>query len=265
MKRYEWFASDSISVATPKICSIGFSEDPIVTRHGPSIRDHYIIHYVLSGKGFFNGKAVGKGEGFLITPGMAEEYHADEKDPWSFLWIISQDACMEYFFSRHQANEKSKIFRFQNLCAIQETAELLKSTSQKDASSLRLCEMFLHIFNASIDCGSTKRTTPKVYLDFSVNYITANLHLPILVEEICKIIGVSQPYLYKIFKQETGLSPKQYISACKLKRAQTLLLDSQLSISQIATAIGFQDVFDFSKFFAKQTHLSPTAYRNTYR
>ena len=70
------------------IYSIGYSDDKLVTRFGPAQRNNYIIHYVLSGHGYFNNHIVKKGQGFLITPGMIEHYYPDSKTPWAFLWII---------------------------------------------------------------------------------------------------------------------------------------------------------------------------------
>ena len=106
-------ATDSIPI--PKIDAIGFSDEITVNRHSRAIRNQYIIHYVLSGQGFFNGKTVEKGQGFLIFPDRYSEYFADEKDPWSFMWIISEDPSMEYFFDGYQADPQTGIFKFNNL------------------------------------------------------------------------------------------------------------------------------------------------------
>ena len=130
------------------------------------------------------------------------------------------------------------------------------------STTAQLSELFLHIFNACVvrDIASQGRIT-KVYFNFAINYIKTNLHLPITVGNLCKAIGVTQPYLYKIFKQEIDKSPKEYISTCKIAEAQKLLVRTDLSISQIANSVGYENVLDFSKFFSKQTGSSPTAYR----
>ena len=51
-----------------KIENIGFSTDPKTNRFGPGRRNLYLIHYVFSGKGYFNGNCVDSGQGFLIRP-----------------------------------------------------------------------------------------------------------------------------------------------------------------------------------------------------
>lgn len=264
MKRYLFVAVDSIQI--PKICSIGFSSDPQITRYGPSVRDQYIIHYVLSGKGTFNGNSVEKGQGFLIVPGMYEEYYPDETQPWSFLWIISDDPAMQYFFNYHNTNTATGIFKFHNLYLIDTVAQCLKSSSNSFSSSTQLSELFLHIFHSCITSSSAyHNSVTKSYFEFSVNYIKTNLHLPISVNDLCKATGITQPYLYRIFKQAEGCSPKQYILNCKLTEAKRLLVQTELPISQVAASVGFQSVLDFSKFFSAKTNTSPTAYRNTFR
>ena len=64
--------------------------------YGPAIRNHYLFHYILSGKGTFmwqdgkrrENKAVLKaGQGFLISPGQITTYVADDRIPWEYCWL----------------------------------------------------------------------------------------------------------------------------------------------------------------------------------
>ena len=260
MKRHQLIAADSVKI--PNISVIGFSDDSQITRYGPSVRNKYIIHYVLSGKGVFNGNTVERGQGFLIVPGMKQEYYPDEHEPWSFLWIISEDAHIRYFFSCHNADRKTGIFKFHNIYEMETISAELNTVWEGLSSSAQLSEMFLRIFNSCIANEDKRQSSvTKIYYEFSVNYINTNLHLPITVKELCELIGVTQPYLYKIFRQEAACSPKQYILSCKLAEAKRLLLQTDFSISQIAASVGFCNILDFSKFFSGQMNTSPTAYR----
>ena len=86
--------------------------------------------------------------------------------------------------------------------------------------------------------------------------------MPITVAELTEFLGVSQPYLFNIFKEHLSQSPKQYILEKKLIYAKDLLKTSTMSVSHIANSVGFQDVLSFSKFFKLKTGLSPQKYRN---
>lgn len=63
---------------------------------GPSVRNHYLFHYIISGKGTLishatDGNAheyeLGAGQGFLICPGQINYYAADGDDPWKYAWM----------------------------------------------------------------------------------------------------------------------------------------------------------------------------------
>ena len=58
---------------------------------GPAMKPHYLIHYVLNGRGIFKMEGeeypLEAGCGFLIEPGQMSFYQADEKDPWMYIWV----------------------------------------------------------------------------------------------------------------------------------------------------------------------------------
>lgn len=249
--------------AVPQSIFIGCCSDPRETRYGPTRRNEYLIHYVIDGQGVFNGHPVKKGQGFLITPGMAEHYYPDEQHPWSYLWIISKDPAMEYFFERHEADPETGVFTYRNVGVIEGIVNrLMTETNAMRFSYTQLLEFFLTIFNHCVSV--TRRPQPsseRLYFDFSVEYISSTLSYPISVGELCQRLGVSQAYLYRVFKNNIGCSPKQYIMSCKLRRAQLLLRESALSVSEVATSVGFPDVLSFSRFFSDRMHCSPTQYR----
>ena len=247
-----------------KIIWAGYAESPNVTRFCGQ-REQYIVHYVLSGAGYFNGNKVETGQGFLITPNMQENYYPDKRDPWKFVWFLFDDNSMERLFQEYDADEKTHIFRFDNLETLKETAnQIIRLHKQKySASATDLLEIFLHVFNTQKKTRKTATSSPADdYFNFSIHYIRANLHTKITVDKLTELLGISQPYLYSIFKKDTGLSPKQYIDELRFEKAKRLLLESNLSITQVALSVGFPDVLSFSKFFTAKESLSPTKYRS---
>lgn len=58
---------------------------------GPAIRDHYLFHYVISGKGrlVLNNTCyhIGRGDLFLIRPSVVASYAADMDEPWEYCWV----------------------------------------------------------------------------------------------------------------------------------------------------------------------------------
>ena len=65
----------------------------------------------------------------------------------------------------------------------------------------------------------------------------------------------------KIFKKHTGMLPKEYIEALKLRHAAGVLLSSPASIKDVAAQFGYRDPFHFSRRFKLKFGVSPERYR----
>lgn len=263
--RYQFFSSGSCPLLD--ISCIGYAYNPEVTRYGPYKRNCYIIHYVLSGKGYFKGEVVSKGEGFLITPEMCKEYYPDPDEPWSLLWIISEDEKMNELFEIFNADKKTGIFSFDYVLQVQRLANELVNASVRLYNSFELLGKFLTIFACHFKSAETapKLKNEDIYVEAAEKYINTNIQMPVTVDELTTFLGVSQPYLFKIFKKHFLVSPKEYIIEKKMSYAQELLKNSDLSITDIAKSVGYNDVLGFSKLFKKKVGISPQKYKADFR
>ena len=75
---------------------------------------------------------------------------------------------------------------------------------------------------------------------------------------------LDEAYFSRLFKEKTGLSPKQYLLNVRLKRAKELLSETVYPIKEISTATGFSDPLYFSKLFLKKEGISPSLYRKQF-
>ncbi|WP_168735509.1 helix-turn-helix transcriptional regulator [Cohnella fermenti] len=73
--------------------------------------------------------------------------------------------------------------------------------------------------------------------------------------------GVSQRYLSELFKRHTGRTLKTYAAGLRMERARLLLAESGMPITRIAEALGYADLYSFSKLFKEHNGLSPSEYR----
>ena len=94
-------------------------------------------------------------------------------------------------------------------------------------------------------------------------YIDEHIDKQIVVEELSNMSGYNEQYFIRLFKQTVGLTPYQYIIGYRLKKAKKML-QSNLSITQIAKMTGYSDIKSFSRSFKEKFGLSPTAFRNNY-
>lgn len=97
----------------------------------------------------------------------------------------------------------------------------------------------------------------KNYID---EYYYENLSIPAISDKFY----ISQSYLSHLFKRKLGYSPMQYIARRKIGEAQTMLIFTDKSITEIAFAVGYDNLSHFNVQFKKHVGLPPLAYRDQY-
>ncbi|GLR69142.1 AraC family transcriptional regulator [Agaribacter marinus] len=90
------------------------------------------------------------------------------------------------------------------------------------------------------------------------------LHYNWTVDAMSNIANYSPPHLHRLFQQNFGKSPLQYLIHLRMERAKYLLTQSNWSIEQIGEQVGYSDVFNFSKRFKKSVSLAPGQYRKKF-
>ncbi len=96
----------------------------------------------------------------------------------------------------------------------------------------------------------------------AVAYLQTNYTRSLSIQEIAQEIGSSKNILEKNFRQELKITPWEYLNRYRIKEAKRLLEITSLSITEVASRIGFNDPAYFSRIFRAQTGLSPKEYRN---
>ena len=81
------------------------------------------------------------------------------------------------------------------------------------------------------------------------------------VAELARRTGYSPVHFSRVFKKVTGSLPREFIIQVRIDRAKQLLRESSLSIGEIANALGYSDVFFFSRQFKNRAGLSPSRFR----
>lgn len=96
-------------------------------------------------------------------------------------------------------------------------------------------------------------------------YILLNLHRKLELKKIAQWVDTNPSYLSRRFKEETGQTIWAYIREKRIMEARWMLSQTELSITDIALSLGFDDVNYFSKVFRKERGISPREYRQKYR
>ena len=96
------------------------------------------------------------------------------------------------------------------------------------------------------------------------SYIQTNLHRPLTLSELAALVGLSPTHTSTLFSRETGESLSTYIRTERLHRAEKLLRETDLTIKEVASRVGYDPEY-FSKVFRQYHKESPREYRSRYR
>lgn len=241
-------------------CESGYS-------YGPRARGFYLLHYITKGKGLFrNGKgthSLHQGQLFLICPEETVFYQADRESPWSYTWLgfhgKTAQALVEStgLSGEHPIAEHAFLSPF-----FQELTEKMRRHAFPPGrrGELALLAVLYELFSLFPD-SSVRGNRKEYYVSQVKNVIYLHYANQITVQRIADMMGLNRRYLCRVFKSQTGLTIQDYLADTRLENAANLLASTSLSIGEITHAVGYQDLFHFSKMFKKRYALSPTAYR----
>ncbi|MBO5199157.1 MAG: AraC family transcriptional regulator [Lachnospiraceae bacterium] len=232
--------------------------------YGPAVRDHYLIHCVLKGRGKFckQGKEwkVGSGQGFLILPDELTYYEADREEPWEYCWVGFHGRDIAGIIRQCQLSEEAPIFSFADsermLRCVRRMRELLKERDGEFQALSRLYEVF------SMIRGEEEYQDKSEHLAGRVRaYIEKNYSYGITVAEIARAFAVDRSHMFRCFKKEYGVSVQDYLLQYRLKRARQLIEQTDMNVTEIMYSCGFMDLPNFSRQFKKKYGEAPAHFR----
>ena len=84
------YKSGEILMTSLSVYNTGYQRCEAGYQWGPGVRDHYCIHHILSGTGYYTvGEKTWKleaGDTFILYPGVEVKYYADQQEPWEYAW-----------------------------------------------------------------------------------------------------------------------------------------------------------------------------------
>jgi AraC family transcriptional regulator of arabinose operon len=93
-------------------------------------------------------------------------------------------------------------------------------------------------------------------------YTSEHLDQPMRVSALAALANLSAAHFSVLFKEQTGCSPRDYLHLLRIHRACQLLRSSNLNVKEIATRLGYQDQFHFSRQFKAFQVVPPSEYRD---
>ena len=254
------------------ICQFGEEKCAPGHRFGPAQRDHWLIHFVVSGKGVFHcgGREmpVSAGQGFLIVPGEETWYQADAREPWHYAWVGFRGSQAESLL------RTAGLDALHRICTAPEPASAWQALTglQQEARTLRLSQMaalggllrFLALVAPLQDAKSVLRPGQAV-CEKALWYMEGRFDRPLSIQETADFVGLSRSQLYRVMMDTCGASPKDMLRRIRMARAAWMLRATRLTLEEIAQRVGLQTGAQLGVSFKAEYGLTPGQYRREKR
>ncbi len=193
--------------------------------YGPAVWDHFLIHYVVKGKGEFHFQdkiyPIRAGQGFLITPNLSASYCADAEDPWEYYWVGFNGIEAKNMLEKADLSAENPVFTYSKDEKVKEHLENLYRSFHSVGYKEYAMIGYLYLFFSCIATSKTgKAEAAEEYIKNATEYIENNCFHRLTVKDVARQVGIERSYLYRIFKEKMGCSIYSYISNRKIDKAK---------------------------------------------
>lgn len=239
------------------------------------IPNEYHLHFVTDGKGllFVEGKMyhVKKNDIFLIPKGVQIHYFADEEDPWTYMWVTFDGEMAETYLKYACLSVDEPVIHstIPTEAYTPLIQGILDSYHLTVANEIKRVAYLYEIISMIIEAQASTRNadgsydySADAYIDYALQYIKTN-YRTLKISDLAGYIGINRSYLTSLFKKKLNVSPQQYLISFKLSEAAKFLKTTDMSISEVSEAVGYENPLTFSRSFKQTYGVSPQTYRTT--
>jgi AraC-like DNA-binding protein/mannose-6-phosphate isomerase-like protein (cupin superfamily) len=199
-----------------------------------------------------------------VQRSYVESLYSDDRDSYYMIrqWLPESDSDSIHV----QLNARQ-------LLSLQETLAQLEGEIQRKqpcyplvVKSL-LLQLFAQLGRYQSEWGEDQGGTDeqKRRVESILSYIMEHYQEPLSSERLCNHFHLSRSYLFKLFKQNTGVSINEFIVTYRINKAKELLQGTELPITEVAATAGFQDISHFCHTFKRLSGMTPSRYRITHK
>lgn len=258
------------------IYQYGYEQCKPLHSFGPYVRNHWLFHYVISGKGTLRSNdeknhtteyRIEKGSGFLIEPGYVNSYWADKEEPWEYVWVEFGGLRAKKFLESAGLSCVHPVFYpdlpEQGEEIQKEIEEIIRYETLSDAGQIG----HLYLFMDKLVRYSTSRKSKQggklseFYAKEAIAFIEQNYSQNITVEDIAHRCKLDRSYFGKVFKNVMGQSPQEFLIQYRMARAADELIITNDSISSVGESVGYPNQLHFSRAFKSVYGVPPREYR----
>lgn len=237
------------------------------------VLEEFQLVYISRGQGIFEAEGmkptlIEAGTAFLLFPGIWHRYRPAEQTGWEEFWVgfkgpyadyLMQQACFQPGQPLIRIGFNSELLPI--LTHLVDTIRFGGDTAGPLSSCLTIQMLALVYASAIMTSPDQSRRHQLIHQARFKMHEHEERELDL--EQLAREMNVSYVWFRKEFKRIVGTSPGQYHLNLRLKRAMQLLRETDLPVGQIASQLGFESDFHFSKIFKQKVDLSPSQYRKS--
>ncbi len=234
--------------------------------------DNYLLIVTDSGRGKLVWKnqscILEKGSAVLIDCNSYHEYFTLPKHEWSFFYLHFKALSMEGYKSAFLSKlTPIKLKLPKSACQIVDQiyqmsfrADIISYATQSNMISNLLTEMLHSLVND--DAATLQIYRPDIAA--LTEYIRDNCTKSMGIEDFSKMVHLSKSHLIRVFERQTGMSPYKYLHMCRINKAAHLLRVSDMTVAQIAYAVGYDNPIVLTRHFKAFHQTTPREYRKVF-
>lgn len=227
--------------------------------------DVFCIEYIIDGTGTVNidGKMYypKKGDTYILKAGSNHDYYSDSEKPWKKIWFNASGALIEAIISSYNLGGFVVFENCDTLCYFDEIKDICLNESGAENIDMKSSIIFHRLIEKLYSCV---KTTSHISKEAQIikSYIDRNITEHISIQKLASLIYKSKSQVIRIFKNEIGFTPYEYLLDKRLTLAKTLLKSTNLLVKEVAFRTGFSDEHYFSDLFKRKCYITPMQYRN---
>ncbi len=226
-----------------------------------SVTEEYCCLLALSGEGVFGGVKLTAGEGVLVEASRLAE--REDSLPREYLRLEFSERYLLRAFGERGVSADGVAFALvdpRELAALGQSFFSVEREIDDPRRQSALCALIL-TYVADANGEREEDSAAAGYVRYAENYIQEHLGESVQVDTIAEQLGITRGYLRNVFFAVHGMSPREYLTEARLRRAEALLKEGERSVTSVAAEVGYEDMLQFSRIFKKHTGVSPSQYR----
>lgn len=225
-----------------------------------------IIHYIVGGRGIFNGRPISRGDCVVTEPNKPHTLRTDTTDTLEFFWIMLR-VRKPVDTSAWGIPKGKNIFRYD---FEEEMRGIFREMLSFDGNSRepywfymgKLYELIAYHSCVKQEVQEEKKTDYRFnhYISFAKR-MWEQTNYKVSVEDIAHALGFSRKYFSTIFQKNVGITPQDYVVERRIRMAKIRLDGGESNLKTLAYQLGYSDYSSFSRAFKRVVGICPQEYQ----